>query len=76
MRPFVGRWRIVGADCYDRDHLDLCGEAHLVVPPEGWGEISFGAFTASVNAGAKFHQLAGVKVHHFGVAEGCPWGPA
>ena len=25
-----------------------------------------------VNAGAKLHQLAGVKIHHLGGLEGCP----
>jgi len=31
---------------------------------------------AYVNAGAKSHQLAGVKIHHFSFAEVCPWAPA
>ena len=41
--PLVGRWRIVEADLWDRDFLDLCGPATLVVGSEGHGEISFGA---------------------------------
>ncbi|MDF0599420.1 hypothetical protein P1J78_01625 [Psychromarinibacter sp. C21-152] len=47
--PFVGRWRIVEADCYDRDYLDLAGEACLIVPPEGRGEMSFGALIAGLD---------------------------
>ena len=39
----VGRWRIVEADLWDRDFLDLCGPATLVVGSEGHGEISFDA---------------------------------
>ena len=41
--PIVGRWRIVEADLWDRDFLDLCGPATLVVGSDGHGEISFGA---------------------------------
>ena len=39
----VGRWRIVEADLWDRDFLDLCGPASMVVGIDGHGEISFGA---------------------------------
>lgn len=47
-RPFVGRWRITGADCFDREYLDLVGEAHLLIPPSGNGDMEFGALTASL----------------------------
>lgn len=42
-RTIVGRWRIVEADLWDRDFLDLCGPAMLVVGADGRGEIVFGA---------------------------------
>ena len=38
----IGRWRIVEADLWDRDYLDLCGPATLTVTAQG-GEIAFGA---------------------------------
>ncbi len=47
-KPFIGHWRIVSADQFDREYLDLCGEARLIVPPEGCGEVSFGAFLAGL----------------------------
>lgn len=47
-RPFVGRWRILGADCFDRDYLDLVDEAHILIPPSGNGDMEFGAMTASL----------------------------
>jgi hypothetical protein len=47
--PVVGRWRIVEADLWDREHLDLCGPASLVVRPNGDGEIAFGAMQASLD---------------------------
>jgi hypothetical protein len=39
----VGRWRIVEADLWDRDYLDLCGPAAITIGTEGRGEIAFGA---------------------------------
>ena len=47
--PVVGRWRIVEADLWDRDHLDLCGPATLIVKASGHGEIAFGAMQASLD---------------------------
>ena len=47
--PIVGRWRIVEADLWDRDYLDLCGPASLVVRSNGDGEIAFGAMQASLD---------------------------
>jgi hypothetical protein len=47
--PLVGRWRIVKADLWDRDHLDLCGPAMIIINANGSGDISFGAMTASLD---------------------------
>ena len=43
----IGRWRIVGADIWDRDHLDLCGPATLTITAQA-GEIAFGALEAGL----------------------------
>lgn len=45
----IGRWRIVAADLWDRDHLDLCGPARLDIGADGHGEIAFGALQASLD---------------------------
>jgi len=45
----VGRWRIVEADLWDRDYLDLCGPAEIVIGAEGCGEIAFGAMQATLD---------------------------
>lgn len=37
----IGRWRIIESDLWDREHLDLCGPASLVVNIERYGEIEF-----------------------------------
>jgi len=43
----IGRWRIVEADLWDREYLDLCGAATLTITVEG-GEIAFGALEAGL----------------------------
>ena len=47
--PLIGRWRIIKADLWDREHLDLCGPAMIVIKANGTGEISFGALTAALD---------------------------
>jgi hypothetical protein len=42
----IGRWRIIKADLWDRDNLDLAEPAHLEVSHNGWAEFTFGALTA------------------------------
>ena len=60
-QPFVGRWRIISANCFDRDYLDLATEAHLIVPSEGVGEMEFGAHRASLD----FSVAPGMLVFEF-----------
>src|SRR5215207_9924251 len=55
--PVVGRWRIVEADLWDRDYLDLCGPASLVVQANGHGEIAFGAMQASLDVDYGFDEM-------------------
>lgn len=45
----LGRWRIVEADLWDRDHLDLSGPAIMVIRADGRGEITFGAMQAGLD---------------------------
>jgi hypothetical protein len=47
-RQVIGRWRIVAADLWERDYLDLCGPAILDIRADGSGEIAFGALQASL----------------------------
>ncbi len=41
--PIIGRWRIIEADLWDRDFLDLSGPASIAFGVDGHGEFSFGA---------------------------------
>jgi hypothetical protein len=43
----VGLWRSVEADLRDREYLDLCGSAAIVIGAEGHGEIACGAMQAT-----------------------------
>lgn len=47
----TGRWRIVEADLWDRDHLDLVEPAMITIGADGQGEIVFGALQASLDLG-------------------------
>jgi hypothetical protein len=44
----IGRWRIVEADLWDREYLDLCGPATIEIGVGGRGEIAFGAMQATL----------------------------
>ena len=42
----IGRWRIVEADLWDRDYLDMVEPAHLQIGRDGWAQFAFGCVTA------------------------------
>jgi hypothetical protein len=44
----TGRWRIVEADLWDSDYLDLVEPAYLEIGKDGRGEFAFGAINATV----------------------------
>jgi hypothetical protein len=45
----IGRWRIIEADLWDRDYLDLVAPAMLLIRADGRGEITFGAMQAGLD---------------------------
>jgi len=45
----VGRWRIVEADIWDQDYLDLYGPATVVIGADGRGHIAFRAMQATLD---------------------------
>jgi hypothetical protein len=45
----IGKWRIVEADLWDPDYLDLVGPAHITFHGDGHGEIAFGALNAGLD---------------------------
>ena len=47
----IGQWRIVEADLWGGDHLDLAGPATLTIGADGHGEIAFGALQAGLDIG-------------------------
>ncbi len=44
----VGRWRIVDADLWDNDYLDLVEPAHVTFDEDGRGEFAFGAVNGTM----------------------------
>ena len=45
----IRRWRIVEADLWDRDYLDLVAPASITVGAGDHGEIAFGAMQAGLH---------------------------
>jgi hypothetical protein len=45
----ISRWRIVAADIWERDYLDLCGPATLDIRADGYEEIAFDALQAGLD---------------------------
>ena len=43
----IGRWRIVEADLWDRDYLDLVEPAYITFDEDGRGEFAFEAVNGS-----------------------------
>ena len=44
----IGKWRIVKADLWDRDYLDLVEPAYITFDKDGRGEFAFGALNATM----------------------------
>ncbi|MBF0561012.1 MAG: hypothetical protein HQL37_03130 [Alphaproteobacteria bacterium] len=44
----IGRWRIVEADQWDQDYLDLVEPAYITFGADGHGEFAFGALNAGL----------------------------
>jgi len=44
----IGCWRIVEADLWDRDYLDLVAPATMTMGADGHGEIAYAAMQASL----------------------------
>jgi hypothetical protein len=63
----IGRWRIVKADLWNRDYLDLVEPAHLKIGRDGWAEFAFGALTAG---GQIEYTRTTVFFHSHGFDEG------
>lgn len=45
----IGRWRIVDADLWDRDYLDLVEPAYITFGEDGTGELAFGVINATLD---------------------------
>jgi hypothetical protein len=45
----IGRWRILEADQWDRDYLDLVEPAFIRFDRDGYGELAFGVVNAGLD---------------------------
>ena len=46
----LGKWRIIEADTWDCDYLDLVQPAYIVFGKNGRGEFAFGAIEATLDS--------------------------
>jgi hypothetical protein len=47
--PLIGRWRIVEADLWDSDYLNLVEPAYITFGEGGTGEFAFGVVNATLD---------------------------
>jgi len=45
----IGAWRIVEADLWDREYLDLVDSAYMIVEDRGHGSFAFGTVQGSLD---------------------------
>lgn len=45
----IGKWRIVEADLWNRDYLDLMEPAHITFEDQGRGEFAFGCVNGGLD---------------------------
>ncbi len=45
----IGKWRIIEADSWDRDYLDLVESAHITFEGNGHGEFAFGCVNGDLD---------------------------
>ena len=48
---YIGRWRILEMEMWDKDFIDLVGEGHITFDRKDGGELQFGAVDCSLDYG-------------------------
>lgn len=51
--PFIGRWRIVEMEQWDREFIDLEGPGHITFAEGGNGSFHFGAVQGQLDCGVE-----------------------
>lgn len=54
----VGRWRIIEAEIWDCQYLDLCGSASIIIRANWCGEIAFGALQAGLDVDVEYSRAS------------------
>ena len=47
--PLIGKWRLVEADLWDREYLDMLGPAFIEFKRNGRGEVRFGCVVGGLD---------------------------
>lgn len=68
---FIGKWRILEMEQWDRDFIDLTGEGHITVEKKNRGEIHFGAVDCDLDCRIeKVGEQERIEFSFVGVDEG------
>ncbi len=68
---FVGKWRIIETEVWDRDALDLVKPARLTLEEDGMGSLVFIAVSAGVDYRVVSHDgTPGIEFSWEGLSEG------
>lgn len=71
MKTFLGNWRIIETELWDREDLDLVAPAMITLRPKGAGEIVFIAIEAQLDYRVVMQDgLPGIEFSFQGFDEG------
>ena len=61
--PFLGHWRILEMELWDRDYIDLVVPGHITFTSEGQGEFQFGTVRGWMDC--RFSERSGLAFVEF-----------
>jgi hypothetical protein len=71
MKTFLGKWRIIETEVWDREALDLVAPAMLSLKPKGVGQVAFIAIEAQLDYRVVMRDgLPGIEFSFQGFDEG------
>jgi len=60
---YLGRWRIIEMELWDKDFIDLVGQGHITFKPKNQGSLQFGAVDCDLDC--RLEKFGDVEVMNF-----------
>jgi hypothetical protein len=71
INKYLGKWRILGMEQWDKDFTDLTGEGHITFQKMNRGELHFGAVDCDLDCRTeKYGEQERIEFSFVGVDEG------